>query len=161
MFSLLDKVNYKNKQYQIYAIMWDFEYGGSYYGVGEVRSLENSITRHPITKNKIMIVKDIRLDNIIHWIYSRDLLRGSLGVTLFTDEIMGNIRLLKYMQKHNLTLIKKNLSCGVEIAYKFDSLLGTYSLYIENILIIKSNKYKDLLSYLIDFEGEEDESIDN
>lgn len=63
MFSLLDKVNYKNKQYQIYAIMWDFEYGGSYYGVGEVRSLENSITRItrlPITKNKIMIVKGKR-----------------------------------------------------------------------------------------------------
>lgn len=158
MFSLLDKVNYKNKQYQIYAIMWDFEDGGSYYGVGEVRSFENSINtkvkyiRHPISGNKIMIVKDIRLDNIIHWIYSRDLLRWSLDVTLFTDEIMGDIRLLKYMQKHNLTLIKKNLSCGVEIAYKFDSLLGTYSLYIENILIIKSNNYIDLLSYLIDFE---------
>lgn len=82
-------------------------------------------------------------------------------MTFLTDEIMGDIKLLKYMQKHNLTLIKKNLSCGVEIAYKFDSLIDTYSLYIENILIIKSNNYIDLLYYLIDFEEVEDESIDN
>lgn len=145
MIKLLDEVNYKGNTCKIYGVSQDRD--GSYYlGVGwTCLNVVNSAKEVDMFGlYGFAVVEEI---NKLIWVYAPDLFKkniNNINSVLPKDKVL---KLLKSMVNNNINSAKVDIAYNMEVEYRYDRVNHIFSMYIDDIELVSSNKMRDIINF--------------